>query len=85
RIDAMEKLLPHHNRFILPVGVSAATKAHICRTIARRAEREICRLSEMSVVDENIKIFINRLSDYFFILSRYCNYIEDSEELFCDY
>lgn len=84
RIDAMDKLLPRLSRFVLPGGVKAAAKAHICRTVSRRAEREICRLAESCDVDENIKIFTNRLSDYFFVLSRYCNFIENSEEIFWD-
>lgn len=73
RIDTIETTLPKHNKFILPGGTPAACKAHICRTVARRAERNICRLAEQSKVDAEETAFINRLSDYFFVLSRHCN------------
>lgn len=84
RIDEIDLLLPKHNKFILPSGVASATKAHICRTVARRAERCISALKSEENLNENILKFINRLSDYFFVLSRYCNNIENSEEIFWD-
>ena len=73
RIDTIETTLPKHNKFILPGGTPAACKAHICRTVARRAERNIYRLAEQSKVDAEETAFINRLSDYFYVLSRHCN------------
>lgn len=82
RIDAIEAVLPRHNKFILPGGTAAACKAHICRTVARRAERNICRLDEVSKVGAEEIAFINRLSDYFFVLSRMCNYSAGCEETF---
>ncbi|MBR5323904.1 MAG: cob(I)yrinic acid a,c-diamide adenosyltransferase [Muribaculaceae bacterium] len=84
RIDEIDSLLPKHNKFILPCGVPSATKAHICRTVARRAERCICALSAEEPVSENIYKLINRLSDYLFVLARYCNNIENKEEIFWD-
>lgn len=84
RIDEIDSILPKHNKFILPSGVPAATKAHICRTVARRAERCICALSAEETVCENLLKFVNRLSDYFFVLARYCNNIENKEEIFWD-
>lgn len=84
RIDEIDAQLPKHNKFILPQGVSSATKANICRTVARRAERCICALKSEANVSDNVLKFINRLSDYLFVLSRYCNYIEKKEEIFWD-
>ena len=82
--DEIDSLLPKHNKFILPCGVPSATKAHICRTVARRAERCICALSAEEPVSENILKLINRLSDYLFVLARYCNNIENKDEIFWD-
>ncbi len=84
RIDEIEEELPKHNKFILPRGVPSATKSHICRTVARRAERCICALMSEENVCENALVLINRLSDYLFVLSRYCNFIEKKEEFFWD-
>lgn len=84
RIDEIEEKLPKHNKFILPRGVLSAVKSHICRTVARRAERSICALKSEENVCDNVLKFINRLSDYLFVLSRYCNFIEKKEEIFWD-
>jgi cob(I)alamin adenosyltransferase len=70
KIDEMESTLPHLNSFILPGGNTASSQSHIARTVCRRAERQIISLStELFVPDVVIK-FINRLSDYLFVLSR---------------
>ena len=84
RIDEIDSILPRHNKFILPSGVPSATKAHICRTVARRAERCICALNAEEKVCDNVLKLINRLSDYLFVLARYCNNIENKEEIFWD-
>lgn len=84
RIDAIDLQLPKHRKFILPSGVPSATKASICRSVARRAERCICALKSEENTDGNVLKIINRLSDYFFVLSRYCNIIEKKEEIFWD-
>lgn len=84
RIDEIDSQLPKHNKFIIPAGVPSATKSHICRTVARRAERSICALKSEENISEQILKFINRLSDYLFVLSRYCNNIEKKEEIFWD-
>ncbi len=67
-----DKLEPLRN-FILPGGSKGAALLHICRTIARRAEREIVQLKKMDYISDNIIVFFNRLSDLFFVLSRYEN------------
>ncbi len=73
-IDRIDSQLPSLRRFILPGGTQAACQAHVCRTVCRRAEREILRLSESgATVDPQVTAYANRLSDYFFVLSRHLN------------
>ncbi len=73
-IDRVEVSLPPLRRFVMPAGTQAACQAHVCRTVCRRAEREILRLSESgATVDPQVTTYANRLSDYFFVLSRYLN------------
>jgi cob(I)alamin adenosyltransferase len=73
-IDRMQEILPSLNHFILPGGSVFSGYAHVSRTVCRRAERRIVELSETIAVENNILIFINRLSDYLFVLSRYINH-----------
>lgn len=68
-IDEMEKNLPDLNNFILPAGNQKVTLCHVCRTITRRAERKCIPAMQYP----NILIYLNRLSDYFFVLSRHVN------------
>ncbi|WP_455063722.1 cob(I)yrinic acid a,c-diamide adenosyltransferase [Prevotella fusca] len=72
-IDKMESQLPEQHHFVLPGGTLAASQCHVCRTVCRRAERRIVSLSTHTAVSSEQLAFINRLSDYFFILSRYLN------------
>ncbi|MDR1102617.1 MAG: cob(I)yrinic acid a,c-diamide adenosyltransferase [Tannerella sp.] len=69
-IDRIDSRLPKMTGFVLPGGCRTAALAHVCRTVCRRAEREICRLAVESQVDENVLIFMNRLSDLLFIIAR---------------
>jgi len=69
-IDLMNAKLPKLEHFIIPGGNQDAAVCHICRTVCRRAEREVVELTEKENVNDNIVIFLNRLSDYFFVLSR---------------
>jgi len=69
-IDAMTVKLPSLSSFILPGGHQAVSLCHIVRTVCRRAERRIVELQQTNHVPEIIIRFINRLSDYFFVLSR---------------
>lgn len=70
-IDAMDKQLPPLRSFIIPGGTVLSSQAHICRTVCRRAERSILRLADSGVeLDENVLAYINRLSDFFFVLAR---------------
>ncbi|NHE59914.1 cob(I)yrinic acid a,c-diamide adenosyltransferase [Cyclobacterium plantarum] len=70
KIDAMEAELPVLRNFIIPGGHPVVSIAHIARTVCRRAERCVVLLMEASTVEALVLEFINRLSDYFFVLSR---------------
>lgn len=78
-IDRMEESLPALREFILPGGHLSASWAHVARTVCRRAERSVVRLSER--VEEGkrpgqlgrVLKYLNRLSDYLFVVARYCN------------
>lgn len=72
-IDELSSQLPVQHHFVLPGGIIPASQSHVCRTICRRAERRIVALSHVAIVSPKILIFVNRLSDYFFTLSRYLN------------
>ncbi len=80
-IDEMNEELPPLKHFILPGGSKGVSYTHVCRTITRRAERGVVKLSEIENVPENIIIFLNRLSDYFFVFGRYIAHIEGTEEV----
>jgi len=69
-IDLLDRELPELRSFILPGGHTVVSFCHIARTVCRRAERRVVLLSEKVNVDENLIKYINRLSDYLFILSR---------------
>ena len=69
-IDDLEASLPPMHEFIIPGGNEAAARANLCRTICRRAEREIVSLQRESTVHQSIMVYINRLSDYLFLLQR---------------
>lgn len=69
-IDTLEAQLPPMHHFILPPGNEAAARAGVCRTVCRRAERRLVTLCENSTIESNAMIFVNRLSDYLFLLQR---------------
>jgi cob(I)alamin adenosyltransferase len=69
-IDLMEDSLPRLNSFVLPGGHVISSHCHIARTVCRRAERQIIRLSAELFVPEIVIKYINRLSDYLFVLAR---------------
>lgn len=80
-IDAMEKKLKPLTSFILPGGSVAISYCHVARCVCRRAERAIVLLDETSPVQPIIIQYINRLSDYLFVLARYSAHIEHVEEI----
>ena len=69
-IDHLEKDLDPLTEFILPSGHHISSLCHIARTVCRRAERGVVRLSRDTSIDKMTMIFLNRLSDYLFVLSR---------------
>jgi cob(I)alamin adenosyltransferase len=70
KIDEMDASLEALTSFLIPGGDPAVSQAHIARTVCRRTERCILRLAQDVNIQEDIIIFYNRLSDYFFVLSR---------------
>ncbi len=69
-IDAMQETLPPLRHFVLPGGHLSVSYGHIARTVCRRAERTVVRLMETETVDPVIVRYLNRLSDFLFVLSR---------------
>ena len=65
--------LPRLQEFILPAGTRAASQAHICRTVARRAERSVVALEAHEALKETPRHYLNRLSDLMFVLARVLN------------
>lgn len=70
-MDQMEANLPPLSNFVLPGGHPVVAYCHICRTICRRTERIVSELAEGMEIDNWVLRYLNRLSDYFFVLSRY--------------
>lgn len=79
-VDAIMKLLPEKQGFILPGGIKEAAQAHVCRTVCRRAERRIVELSATAKVSPEVLQYINRLSDYLFVLAKKLNFIAGQSE-----
>lgn len=69
-MDDMDETLPPLRNFVLPGGHPAVSVAHVCRTVCRRAERRVVELGHQEPVEEIVVRYLNRLSDYFFVLSR---------------
>ena len=69
-IDLLDASLEPIKNFLLPPDVEAAARANVCRTICRRAERRVVAYAESTPLHNNVLMYINRLSDYLFILSR---------------
>ena len=81
-IDLMNETLPEMKSFILPGGSVPVSTAHICRTVCRRAERVTVELDEIEHVSQPLILkYLNRLSDYFFVLARWIGFTDGTEEL----
>jgi cob(I)alamin adenosyltransferase len=74
KVDEIMNLLPERQGFILPGGTQAAAQAHVCRTVCRRAERRIVALSEVAQISPETLQYVNRLSDYLFVLAKKINF-----------
>jgi len=83
--DALEKYnaaLPRLAEFILPAGSRAASLAHVCRTVARRAERAVVALDNAETLKESPRQYLNRLSDLLFVLSRVLNRMNGGDDVY---
>jgi cob(I)alamin adenosyltransferase len=80
-MDAMNETLPPLRHFILPGGDQVVALAHVCRTVCRRAERRVVALNRLAATDQAVVRYLNRLSDFFFVLARYLGQISGTEEL----
>lgn len=81
-IDSIDAQLPPLCQFVLPGGTHLAALCNVARTMCRRCERRIVTLSDTTYVDPPILRFINRLSDYLFVLGRQANIDAQVEEIF---
>lgn len=79
-IDQTEPKLKPLRSFILPGGSPVAARLHFARTVCRRAERVIVRLSRNEDIGDDITIYLNRLSDLLFVLARYANRLAEVQE-----
>lgn len=80
-IDKFDSELPELKNFILPGGLKGAAYLHVARSVCRRAEREVVKLSRAADIGNFILVYLNRLSDLLFVLARYENYSNNSPEL----
>lgn len=74
-IDAMQEALPPLTHFILPGGHQSGAALHLSRSLIRRAERDVTSLYDQEDVSKDVLIYLNRLSDYLFMASRYVNHV----------
>lgn len=81
-IDSIDRLLPPLTAFVLPGGSLGAAQCHVCRTVCRRAERRILALADEVEIAPELLAYVNRLSDYLFVLSRKINLDADKDEIF---
>ena len=87
-IDLMNASLPELKHFVLPGGHLSASLAHVARTVCRRTERRIIELvgqedgeSGPTETMKHILVFFNRLSDYLFVLARFCNHLQGQADV----
>ena len=74
--------LPRLQEFILPAGTRAAAQAHVCRTVARRAERAVVALGEAEPLNDAPRQYLNRLSDLMFVLARVLNRMDGGDDVY---
>lgn len=80
-IDAMQATLPAITKFTIPGGDERISMCHICRTVCRRAERMALQVSHKHDLDEDVLAYLNRLSDYFYLLGRTITHLTQTEEI----
>jgi len=83
QIDKLSSKLPELTGFILPGGSTGASQLHVCRSVCRRVERTVVRFSQddATEIPDGALQYINRLSDYLFVLARYVNLSEKGQEI----
>ncbi len=81
-LETHNAALPRLAEFILPAGTRAAAQAHVCRTVARRAERAIVALGAVEVVNDAPRRYLNRLSDLLFVLARVLNRMDGGDDVY---
>ena len=88
-VAALDEALAHYNaqlprleEFILPAGNRAASQAHVCRTVARRAERAVVALGGVDPLRETPRQYLNRLSDLMFVLARVFNRMNGGDDVY---
>jgi cob(I)alamin adenosyltransferase len=80
-IDAFEADVTPLKTFILPGGTPQAAALHVARTICRRAEREVVTAMEADPIQQSVAIYLNRLSDFFFVASRWANHTDGVQDV----
>jgi len=80
-IDTMDASLPQMTHFVLPGGHTTVSYCHIARCVCRRAERLVVHLHELEPTDEEVIKYLNRLSDYLFVLARKLSFELEAEEV----
>jgi cob(I)alamin adenosyltransferase len=81
-LEAHNAQLPRLAEFILPAGSRAASLAHVCRTVARRAERSVVALGQQDALKEAPRQYLNRLSDLMFVLARVLNRMNGGDDVY---
>ena len=74
KIDKTENLFPREHKFVLYGGCEASARIDIARAVARRVERRFCKVKQIYDADKKAIMYINRLSDYLYVLARYVDY-----------
>lgn len=83
--EALERYnaqLPRLQEFILPAGTRGASQAHVCRTVARRAERSVVALGNEEAIHDTPRQYLNRLSDLMFVLARVLNRMDGGDDVY---
>jgi len=81
-IDDLEEHLPPLARFIIPGGSKTAATLHVARTVCRRAERRVVALQRREKINPQIVTYLNRLSDLLFVMARFQNQAEETDEVY---
>ena len=81
-LEVHNATLPRLQEFILPAGTRAAAQAHVCRTVARRAERMVVALGNEEALHDAPRQYLNRLSDLMFVLARVLNRMDGGDDVY---